>query len=220
MGIRRVQYLPILIVLITAIGCTPDHRIEELTDAEAHLATAVGLDIETAQLIRTYGQSLSRLTGLDEDWQKFNADGVLLTTPANRGDTVLKELRAALENTPYTAYLHDQGFGYSPDTIAILANPDPFYYLQIVRINGVNSDIEHPDVIERLRSWDEQYGLKLIGGGMDWLLAEFENPPSDWNAYATEVYRFCPDVVDQGTGSVVALAAELQRINGVYLWWD
>ncbi len=55
---------------------------------------------------------------------------------------------------------------------------------------------------------------------MDWLQAEFVTPPSDWNSFAQEVYEFCPDVVDQGTGSVEALSLELQQMNGVYLWWD
>ena len=75
-------------------------------------------------------------------------------------------------------------------------------------------------VLERYRNWDEKYGLRLNGAGMDWLFAEFENPPSDWTAFAREVYEFCPDVVDQGTGSVESLASEMKRMRGVYLWWD
>jgi hypothetical protein len=39
-------------------------------------------------------------------------------------------------------------------------------------------------------------------------------------AFAREVYAFCPDVVDQGTGAVEALAAEMSRTNTLYLWWD
>ena len=39
-------------------------------------------------------------------------------------------------------------------------------------------------------------------------------------AFAREVYAFCPDVVDQGTETVEALAAEMKQENTVYLWWD
>jgi hypothetical protein len=38
--------------------------------------------------------------------------------------------------------------------------------------------------------------------------------------FAKEVYQFCPDVVDQGTETVEALASERKRTNRVYLWWD
>jgi len=39
-------------------------------------------------------------------------------------------------------------------------------------------------------------------------------------AFAEEVYQFCPDVVDQGAGSIDALAEEMKRTNALFLWWD
>lgn len=125
-----------------------------------------------------------------------------------------------MDGNRYAACLLDQGFGFGPDSIAVLANTDPYVYLQTVRINGINYDIEHADVMQRLKKWDDLYGLRVYGAGMDWLQAEFDTPPRDWAAFAEEVYEFCPDVVDQGTGSVEALATELKKIRDIYLWWD
>jgi hypothetical protein len=34
------------------------------------------------------------------------------------------------------------------------------------------------------------------------------------------MYDFCPDIVDQGVGSVKALATELRRSRSLYFWWD
>jgi hypothetical protein len=42
----------------------------------------------------------------------------------------------------------------------------------------------------------------------------------DANALARRFYAFCPDIVDQGTGSVEALAQELRRSRTLYCWWD
>jgi len=152
--------------------------------------------------------------------ESYGAEGVVLLTRPNEGESVLRTLRSDLDVSRYSAYLMDQGFGYGPDSIVVLANTDPWFYLATVKINGVNYDIDHEEVIRRLREWDSIYGLQIIGAGMDWLHAEFENPPKDWAAFANEVYEFCPDVVDQGTGSVGALAVELKELRGVYLWWD
>jgi hypothetical protein len=35
-----------------------------------------------------------------------------------------------------------------------------------------------------------------------------------------EMYYFCPDVVDQGTGSVKALAESILGANVWFFWWD
>jgi hypothetical protein len=80
--------------------------------------------------------------------------------------------------------------------------------------------LDHAKVLERYTQWAEKYGLRLVGAGSDWIEAEFTRPPSDWKVFAAEVYEFCPDVVDQGTGSVPALAEEMKAQNAVYLWWD
>jgi len=35
-----------------------------------------------------------------------------------------------------------------------------------------------------------------------------------------ELYDFCPDIVDQGTGTMEALKLEITRTRELYLWWD
>jgi hypothetical protein len=37
---------------------------------------------------------------------------------------------------------------------------------------------------------------------------------------AQHLYEFCPDIVDQGCGSVDALADELAMTGRLVLWWD
>lgn len=206
--------------LVLIAACGADDGDTQISPDENAIASAAGFDSATAQLVRSHGESVSRLQGYDAEWEWVDMDGIVLATPAGGGEAALEELRDALEGTAYAAYMNEPGYGFGPDTIAVVKNTDPFAYLQMVRINGVNYDIQHEDVMQRLREWDDEYGLVLYGGGMDWLQAEFMTPPADWKAFATEVYEFCPDVVDQGTGSVKALAVELRKMNGVYLWWD
>ena len=222
-GLRKqLKSIALSAVLSIALiaGCDRSPNVVELSDEEAALFAAVKIDANSAMKIRRQGESVERLQGLDENWEYFNAEGIVLLTRPNEGESALADLRGDLDSSRYSVYLFDQGYGFGPDAIAVLANTDPWFYLQTVKINGVNYDIEHDDVIERLKEWDSFYGLQIVGAGMDWLYAEFENPPTDWASFAEEVYEFCPDVVDQGTGSVDALAVELKKMRGVYLWWD
>lgn len=209
------------VVALSLMGaCNSQSGDIALTESEEALFSNAGIDLETARAIRGLGVAVEQLQGLDDDWEQIDANGILLETRTNQGEAVLRRLRDVLDKARYSAYLHDQGFGFGPDSIAVLADPDPWEYLKILKINGINYDVEHEDVIRRLRDWDSLYGLNIVGAGMDWLFAEFDNPPNDWAAFAEEVYEFCPDVVDQGAGSIEALASELKGMGGVYLWWD
>lgn len=62
--------------------------------------------------------------------------------------------------------------------------------------------------------------MEIVGAGGDWIEAEFVNQPKHMQVFAEEVYEFCPDVVDQGTDTVEALAEEMQETNLLFLWWD
>jgi len=42
----------------------------------------------------------------------------------------------------------------------------------------------------------------------------------DVDALARRFYVFCPDVVEQGTGTVKALPHELRESQRLYCWWD
>ena len=43
---------------------------------------------------------------------------------------------------------------------------------------------------------------------------------ADPDGLAQRFNAFCPDIVEQGTGTVAALARELKRSGELYCWWD
>jgi hypothetical protein len=96
----------------------------------------------------------------------------------------------------------------------------PYDVLKVMGTNGWNYDISPEMVVARMQEWDNRFGLVLHGAGFDWFEASFRRQPANMLEFAKEVYEFCPDVVDQGTGTVEALAAEMKRTNIVFLWWD
>jgi hypothetical protein len=129
---------------------------------------------------------------------------------------LLGRVRTLLQGTEYNAYL----VSIFRDEVAILQNTDQYQYLDIVSTDGINYELTHEDVLAQYRDWDDAYGLSLNGAEFDWLEAELEDPPDDWQSFAEEVYEFAPDVVEQGSGDINSLAEYMRETNTVFLWWD
>ena len=180
----------------------------------------VGFDGGLMLLVKTSGVAFERLTGVTPELEDVPASGVVLVTESGRGHDALRAVRGKLAGSPYAAYLNDDGFGRTPDRIAILETHDDYDYLAVVRPDGINHGLDHEQVVERYREWDAAYGLALVGAGQDWIEADIEKPPGDWLAFAREVYEFCPDIVDQGTNDIETLVREMRERNLLYLWWD
>ena len=106
-----------------------------------------------------------------------------------------------------------------PDVLAVLPTTDKYEVLQAVGTDGVNLDIDNAEVIAWLRTMEEQNPFTLTGAGLDFLEGHFVTPPQNADALAKRMYEFCPDIVDQGTGTVEALADELAK-GKLYFWWD
>jgi hypothetical protein len=71
-----------------------------------------------------------------------------------------------------------------------------------------------------LKRLEEIQPLRLTLIAPDQIAGVFRDPVADPGALAQRIYAFCPDVVDQGHGSVAALAGSLAKEAALYLWWD
>ena len=184
------------------------------------LSRRAHVSLRLIQRLSEKGRALEVLQGLDDNWSPVVCSGVVVVTSPNSGQVILAKLRKAFEGECFTPYLFDLGFGTWPDKVAVVPSSDPFHYLNTVRTNSITYRISHAEVLARVRAWEARYGFTLDGAGVDWLLGTFSNPPADWQSFAAEVFEFAPDVVRQGAGSVAALADELKRLGGVYIWWQ
>lgn len=208
------KLLPVL-TLIALVGCEA-----ELNQNDLKLVAEIGFDADTALRIKTHGDSLKRFQGLNDEHEPTDVDGLLVSTSTIDAYETLRKLRDELVGSGYAAYIYDLGFGFGPDRIAVVPYGNDYEYLAAVRLSGINYDISHEDVIARYKEWDEKYDLDLLGANFEWLEAEIAIAPESWMQFAKRVYAFCPDVVDQGTGTVAALAKEMERSGRLYLWWD
>lgn len=192
-----------------------------LSPGDLALLADVGLDPpEIRSALEGVGGPIERFEGLGDDGAPYPGPGVIVRVPSDRVGETIVALRESLGGLGVGVYHTEQNFGFEPDGIAVLTSDDPYDFLRLVRVDGINHGLEHRDVMAKLREWDARLDLDFTGGALDWVQANLGREPEDWSAFAEEVYRFCPDVVDQGTETVEALAREMRSRRSLYCWWD
>ncbi len=208
---------------------TPPHPPEKLTKSELQLMDTLQMDPLVVEMIRDHTwNTISELKpNLDfagpDGGGKTAAQlpkGIVFEAGAEEALRLAAALDGKLQSMGYLVFISETNFGRKPDKVGVVKTDDQFDLLRLQGTNGLNYDLTPKAVIEKLQGWEKRFPFKITGCGMDWVQAEFMRPPDDMDAFAKEVYDFCPDVVEQGTATVEALASEMKRANSLYLWWD
>jgi hypothetical protein len=112
---------------------------------------------------------------------------------------------------------------YDKVMIGLIPTPISWHlpaYLRFGAYNSCPSPAEHVSV---LRRWCDQFDAEIVGISRDVIEAQVGSPPTDRDraiALAYEQFAYCPDIVDQGVGTLDALAATLLNGTVWYFWWD
>jgi hypothetical protein len=116
-------------------------------------------------------------------------------------------------------WLGDEDNGENVE-LAIGPGTDQYDILRLARSDAVNYGMETEDLIRTLKTFEPAVELEILQANTDTIIALMHRLPADLAEFAETVYGFCPDIVDQGVGSLEALEAEMRRTKLLYLWWD
>lgn len=111
------------------------------------------------------------------------------------------------------------GIGGDSDKVGLLPTTDKYAVMALMQTNGANYDISTTGVIAWMKELEAEQPFVLTGIGFDYMEGRFLTPVKDPQGLARRMYQFCPDIVDQGVGSLEELARELAKGN-LYFWWD
>ena len=209
----RIQLL--IPILFFSFGCTQSEPEIDVT-----LFTENSIPEAVTEIVLPHCLTVEQLWSYDADFNEIKVEGLILKVKPSSGLKKTTALRSALAGYDSQAYFFDNSHGFDSDLIAIVNTKDDLEYLSIVRTDGINYEITAEQVVSKFKAWDSEYELELIGAGRDWLEAKVKSTSVDWKKFAKEAYKFCPDIVDQGTGSLEALELEMKRGKILYLWWD
>jgi len=223
-----------LIVIIMTVGCNSrsNSATYNLTAREKTLCDSLQIDPAIVQEIKSYYDnelepfhySLSKIIEKDKE---IEADpiflkGLVLREKNSKSYELVFALKDKLTKKGYSIFLLENNFniGNKLDYVGVLKTTDKYTVLKQVATDGINFEIANDSLITIIKKFDEKYSLELIGASGDWCEFVIHKEPSNWMEFANEVYKVCPDVVDQGTGTTEALAEEMKRTKRLYFWWD
>ncbi|WBU89760.1 DUF4253 domain-containing protein [Cellulophaga omnivescoria] len=146
-------------------------------------------------------------------------NGVSFKTSENQAYKIILENRGELQSKGYQLFLSEMGY-QSLSTVSVIKSMNKFDILRVQKTDGINFDVENKDDIAKLKVWDKKYGIEILGADYDWVHLTFNKDIIDVTAFATEVYDFCPDSVDQGVGELSELERIIREEKRLFLWWD
>jgi Domain of unknown function (DUF4253) len=206
--------------LVAAAVGSCERSAREPARTERQLASSLGFPESVIKSVASAGTAIRQLQGLRDDGTQFLATGITVDVPSRDARSLLERLRTDLRGSGYEAFLAEMHFSQKTDKIAILPAGEKFAFVKLRGTNGWNYELSPAQIIARLEEWDKRFGLTVVGAGFDWVEVALLRQPEDLNAFAREVYTFCPDILDQGTETVERLASEIKDTNSVFLWWD
>lgn len=107
-------------------------------------------------------------------------------------------------------------------SVLLIKSTDIYDALRMQQTNAINYDMDTPELIDKLNEWKSQYSFTITQVDFDFLELYFHELPTGakFDEFVDDIYDFCPDIVEQGSGSIEELANEIRETNKVLLWWD
>jgi hypothetical protein len=192
-----------------------------LTETEAKVCQSITFDEELAGLIKQQtGGVIAQLPEISEYGEILGAkgNGICATTEEDAGYGFVLAQKETFRKKGYLLFLTENN--ENQKLIAAIKGTDELDIVKWRQTNGINYDHENSDVVAKLAEWKQADDFVVLGASMDWVHIQFISTPKDVEAFAKEVYEFCPDAIDQGAGDMPTLISSIKAMNGVFLWWD
>jgi ankyrin repeat protein len=117
-------------------------------------------------------------------------------------------------------YEPDSYYGDGPEKLCILPTTDKYQVIALHQTNGCNYGIGPGYVVRWLQDIEAKQPFTLTCIAHDTLAGRFLTSIEDPENLSELMYDFCPDIVEQGCGSVEILAENLASSDNLFFWWD
>lgn len=200
------------ILFVMTLLFSPVCRAE--TGAKFHVASTL--------LHRVSGSDVRPYSTRDFGRERYSGAISVLVDPA-RAERILFAVRKELP-TGLIAFIGTTRSLSTPSAsgveLVIGRGTGPLDILDVAKTDAINYGMTTKDLKVRLARWNKTYGIDIWQAETDTIQLRFKEMPRDIKLFGKEVYKFCPDIVDQGVGTQEALVQDIRKIKGLYLWWD
>lgn len=204
------------ICLILLCSCIKKNN---LSNSEEKILNEIGFDkelvIEVKSLIKS---DFKQLPAIDQETGDIKKDKYYNGIYFEKYNDNYIKIKEKLEKNNYRVFLFETN--YPEKHVAIIKGRDKFDILKYRRTDGINYGLGTEDIIDKISEWDKKYEIDIIGCSRDWVLIKLNKLPQNLDEFSKEVYEFCPDIVDQGVGSLENLKKSIKIDKELFLWWD
>ena len=90
---------------------------------------------------------------------------------------------------------------------------DEFSKVATAKTSAPNFDLDTAGIIDELTRWKKLCSFTVAKANGDSISITFQTLPRDLRKFADDVYSFCPDVVDQGTGCLAEAIEAMEEAD-------
>lgn len=204
------------ICLILLCSCIKKNN---LSSSEEKILNEIGFDKELIMEVKSLIKSdFKQLPAIDQETGDVQKDKYYDGIYFEKYNDSYVKIKGKLEKNSYRVFLFETN--YPEKHVAVIKGKDKFDILKYRRTDGINYGLETEDIIEKISEWDKKYEIDIIGCSRDWVLIKLNKLPQNLDEFSKEVYEFCPDIVDQGVGSIESLKESIKMNKELFLWWD
>lgn len=227
--------LLILLFVLSCISCQSQNGNTTHASTEAAIADSDknGLSIDSGLLLQIKEASGKSIEPLQRDVWKYNGGkeehyvldtGVIFKfVDEHTAQQLFRTYHQAVIKGGNYLFLTNMDFDDSYRSyydVVIINEPDPFKVISLIGTEGVNYNLSNADVLNQLKAWHEKLGFTFEVIDIVRIHAYMDHLPADMAAFTEEVYAFCPDVIDQGYGSMPDMISDYRQNKYFWLWWD
>ncbi len=141
--------------------------------------------------------------------------------PAARGQPLVDQHQATLAEQGWFLFRFAHDAQRRQAVLGLLPTADKYVVLAYLGTDGLNYNITTERIIDWLLRLEATDPFVMTEAGLDYLGGRFLSRIRRPGELAERMFAFCPDIVDQGVGTVANLEKELEKPSpALYLWWD
>src|SRR3989449_807438 len=218
-SLRWVAVAVILVLLLNQLG---SRLLRTTWSVPSDFVAPAAFPDAVRALERLAGGAATPLAGTDSVGDSLVTEGFAVSVPSVQAERLVAAAQPRFLEKGFYLFRSEQHFGIGGrgDRVALFPRSDRYEILRLMGTNGWNYGIGPDSIIAWLTALERDHPFILTGIGFDWVEGRFRSAINDADALARRFYAFCPDVVNQGTGTVGALARELRESKQLYCWWD
>ena len=104
--------------------------------------------------------------------------------------------------------------------IVVAQVSNQFELIKFVGTEPVNYGLSNDDVIKWFRKKQTEFDFDITIADLSRIEAKLKSNPKSFEKLGTEIYEFCPDVIDQGHSDINELVEYLKSSKHMWFWWD